>query len=252
MGLLPPGVRNEWSIRGTSGTREGTEWLLSGAFNLVPYGHEADVLMVDAELEGRGRSLVILRLPDEGVSTRRQRVIGGEPRAAVHLDGARISESRVLAVEPSDVARSVDRAIDTAIVLQCAHTVGACEAALELSVTWAKDRSQFGRPIGSFQSVSNRCADMRSGIDAARLLTWEAAWALGRDRPDASELVSVAKHYLNQVGDLVERNAHQVHGAIGYSTEYPLHVFTRLIKAFQASYGTSSVHLERVAEAIGL
>ncbi|MET0930988.1 MAG: acyl-CoA dehydrogenase family protein [Aeromicrobium sp.] len=250
--LLEPGPGSEWSERSTTGTAVDGGWSLHGSYSLVPYGHEADVVLLDADLEGRGRSLLLVRLPVAGATATRQRVIGSEPRAALRLDGVTVPTADVLPVATDDVQGVLDLLLDRNAVLQSAHAVGACEGALQLSVQYAKDREQFGRVIGSFQTIANRCADMRLGIDAARLLTWEAAWSVETGHAQAAERVSVAKTYLNGVGDTVTVNSHQVHGAIGYSTEYPLHIFTRHVKAYQTSYGTNAIHLERIAQAIGL
>ena len=115
----------------------------------------------------------------------------------------------------------------------------------------ARDRHQFGRPIGAFQAVAHRCADMRSEVDACRALALRAAWAL--DRGDDDELaVAAALAYANDALRRVAMHAHQVHGAIGFSTEHDLHLFTRRIKAFELTYGSTARHQERLATAIGL
>jgi alkylation response protein AidB-like acyl-CoA dehydrogenase len=250
MPLLQAGATNEWSEHFAVGVKDGEGWRLDAEYTLVPFGQHADVFLVDAVLEDRGRSLVLVAA--DRLQVRPQSVIGGDPRAAVVFDRVMVAEQDIVDLPSARVQEVVEKAMLAATVLQCAHVVGACEAALQLSVKWAIDREQFGRKIGSFQTVSNRCADMRLGIDAARLLTWEAAWSVAERRADAAELVSVAKAYLGDVTDLVVFNAHQVHGAMGFSTEYPLHVFTRTIKAFRVTLGTGSDHLERVAKAIGL
>jgi alkylation response protein AidB-like acyl-CoA dehydrogenase len=189
-----------------TGVRTEEGWAISGAFDLVPYAHEADSILLVAELEGRGPALVHARLPGEGVEIRRQRVIGGEARAKVKLDHYFGADQRMLPAQRDVVATVTAAAQLRAAVLYGAHAVGACEGAIQLSVTWAKDRHQFGRPIGSFQTVSNRCADMRIAVDAARLLTWEAAWALSTGQPDAAARVSTAKSYLNNAAEAVVTN----------------------------------------------
>src|SRR5207253_6291339 len=117
------------------------------------------------------------------------------------------------------------RALDHAAVAQLAYVVGCAERALELSVEHAKNREQFGRPIGAFQAVAHRCADMRTDIDACRVLAHQAAWAL--DRGPADLEVAAAKSYANDALRRVFRHAHQVHGAVGFSTEHELHRYTR-------------------------
>jgi alkylation response protein AidB-like acyl-CoA dehydrogenase len=235
-----------------TGSRAGDGWTLSGTQSLVPYAGDADVLLLVADLEGRGSSLVLLDLHAAGVSTTPHTLIGGDPRGRVVLDGVTVPAGAVLAADPAAVSAAVDAAIDRGAVMQGAHTVGAFEAALQLSVTWVKDREQFGRPIATFQGVSNRMADVRLAVDPARLLVWEAAWAIDNDKADAAERAAVAKSAVTTAGDVVILNTHQVHGAMGYSTEYPLHVFTRAIRAYQNAYGTNALQLERIATAIGL
>jgi alkylation response protein AidB-like acyl-CoA dehydrogenase len=250
LATFAPGAADEWSRVAATGTVDGDGWRVSGRFDLVPYAHEADSVLFLADLDGRGRCLVHARLDEEGTAVHRQRVIGGEARGALTLADATVTPADIVALEDADA--TFDAALRLATVLESAHAVGAAEGALQLSVTWSKDREQFGRPIGSFQTVSNRCADMRLAIDAARLLTWEAAWAIDTDQPDVGIRVATAKGYLTTASEVVVTNAHQVHGAMGYSTEYPLHVLTRSLKAYQASLGTATRHLDLVAEALGL
>jgi alkylation response protein AidB-like acyl-CoA dehydrogenase len=243
------GAADEWSGSSARGDADGEGWTVSGRFDLVPYAHEADSVLFLADLEGRGRSLVHAAMGDPGISATRQRVIGGEARGSLTLEGWRATPVDVLAL--SDADETFTDGLRLATVLESAFAVGAAEGALQLSVTWSKDREQFGRPIGSFQTVSNRCADMRLGVDAARLLMWEAAWAIDTAQPDVAIRVSTAKGYLTAASEVVVTNSHQVHGAMGYSTEYPLHVLTRALKAYQASLGTATRHHDVVAGILG-
>ncbi|MEJ7582619.1 MAG: acyl-CoA dehydrogenase [Acidimicrobiales bacterium] len=145
----------------------------------------------------------------------------------------------------------IRRVLDWAAVVQLAYVVGAAERALEMTVRHACDRHQFGRPIGSFQAVAHRCVDMRTDLDACRYLAYRAAWAL--DQHWAADLeVAAAKAYSNGALRRIFGHAHQVHGAIGFSTEHDLHLFTRFAKAFELSYGSTDRHLDRVASAMGL
>jgi alkylation response protein AidB-like acyl-CoA dehydrogenase len=132
-----------------------------------------------------------------------------------------------------------------------AYAVGAAERALEMTVQHARDREPFGRPIGSFQAVAHRCVDMRTDVDACRYLAYQAAWRLDRGGDPDLE-VGAAKSYGNEALRRVFTHAHQVHGAIGFSTEHDLHLFTRRAKAFELTYGSAALHRERMARAMGL
>lgn len=239
-----------WDRVHATGRQDGRGWVVDGVFSLVPFATIASGVMFEAELDGRGRTVILLDIDTDGVEVAPQRVIGGEPRAAVRLRGVRISEEQLLSLSGPAIDSAITSALNLATILYTAHMVGAAETSLELSVSWAKDRVQFGRPIGSFQTVSNRCAEMRTYLDAARLLMLEAAWSFDTRQEDMPERVAVMKNYANRTGDVVLLNAHQIHGAMGYSTEYPLHVLTLAIKAYQASLGTTHHHLEKVAAAV--
>ena len=192
---------------------------------VVPFAAEADAVIVGDE-----------------------RVV--DPRCARR---SALSDDPLYPVEGDRVGIGGDaaRAADVAAALGLAHATGAAERAVEITVQHAKDREQFGRPIGSFQAVAHRCVDMRADVDASRYLAYRAAWVL--DRRSGREIeVGSAVAYGADAMRRVFMNAHQVHGAIGFSTEHDLHRFTRIGKTFELLYGSPSRHRERVARAMGL
>jgi alkylation response protein AidB-like acyl-CoA dehydrogenase len=186
---------------------------------LVPWAAEVDVVV-----HGRGQVLA-------GPSCVRRQALSDEPVYSVGGATAAVAD---------DLA-----------VTDLGYVIGAAEQALALSVQHANDREQFGRPIGSFQAVAHRCVDMRADIDACRYLAWQAAWALDA-RGDAPLEVAAALAFGVEAMRRVFVHAHQVHGAIGFSTEYPLHRHTRRAKAFELTWGPASRHREAVAGAMGL
>lgn len=245
-----PGQRHEWgapALRGTPGTGA---WILTGVKALVPFAASAKLLVVSVDLEGAGHSLVVIDPAAARISMRRHQAIGGEPLYEVSFDGTEIAADDVVG-EPGSGADLIARLLDHATVLQACYAVGLAEAALDLAVRHAGAREQFGKPIGAFQAVANRCADMRTSITACRYLALKAATRLASGR-DAALEVSVAKAYANQEIRQAFLHAHQVHGAIGYSMEYDLQLFSRRAKAFELAYGSTSFHRSRVAAAIGL
>lgn len=250
MALIEPGGGNEWSEIRSAAKRFTTNWRLSGNKILVPYAHQAHLIFVAAAVEGSGLSLIALENTLPGIKCERHRAVGGDPLYNVTLDGVTFTPASVLG-NGINAREIINRALDAAAVLQAAYAVGLSERALSLSVAHASTREQFGRPIGSFQAVAHRCSDMRIDIDACRFLALQAAWRLDQDGDSGLE-VATAKAYINDAVRRVFINAHQVHGAIGYSTEYDLHLFTRRAKAFELSLGSTAIHHERVAKGIGL
>ena len=248
--LLAPGARDERGSPPLPAAADAKGWRLSGDRALVPFAGTCDVYMLVADLEGRGPSLVVLDSQRAG-SPVRQSSLGGEPLYSVRFDGVAV-ESGDFVGAPGDGHVLLGRALDCAAAVWCAYAAGLAERALELSVTHAGDRHQFGRPIGSFQAVAHRCADMRADLDAMRWLARQATWALGAGRDSDGLAVSAAKAYANDALRRVFMHAHQVHGAIGFSVEHDLQLYTRRAKAIELTLGDSASHRRRVAAAMGL
>lgn len=229
----------------------GTDgWTVTGAKVLAPFASVADVTLLSCSLDELGPALVALPPDRDGVSVQRHLIAGGEPRFRLDLTGVRVSPADVIAHGDEAVAL-LERCTDVHTVLQTSYTVGLCESALGLAVAHSKDREQFGRPIGSFQAVANRCVDMRVEIDAARLIALEAAWRLDRGL-EATSQVATAKAYANLTVRTTITHAHQVLGAMGFSSEHDLHLFTRAARAFEQGHGDHAAHLERIAVGLGL
>jgi alkylation response protein AidB-like acyl-CoA dehydrogenase len=230
-----PDQQQHWLPGLAAGTTIGTLFLPERV--LAPWAGGADLVLVAS-----GDELVALDPRAVGVSLTRHQTLGGDQLFDVAVD------PDVVLAAGSEV---IERAVDHAAVASLAYQVGAAERALELSVEHAETREQFGRPIGSFQAVAHRCVDMRADIDACRYLAYQAAWALDH-RPAADLEVAAAKAYANDALRRVYTHAHQVHGALGFSTEHDLHLFTRQAKAFELTYGSTAHHHDRVATAMGL
>lgn len=146
-------------------------------------------------------------------------------------------------LEAVDLAPFFDRgALGTAAIL-----VGLADRMLEMTTGYAKERRQFGRPIGSFQAVQHQLADGLLRLEFTRPAVYRAAYAVARDEPDRAVRVSMAKAYANDTAHLVGRTALQVHGAIGYSWEYDLHLFMKRAWALAATWGDAAWHRRRIA-----
>jgi alkylation response protein AidB-like acyl-CoA dehydrogenase len=147
---------------------------------------------------------------------------------------------------PDVVARAVDRgALGTA-----AQLLGLAAALLDTTVEYVGQRNQFGAPIGSFQALKHKLADVRVAIEFARPLVYRAASSLAVDDPDVAVHVSMAKARATDAAALAARHALQCHGAIGYSYEYDLHLWMKRVWALGAAWGDAAWHRERVARAI--
>lgn len=243
LALVEPGWRDEW---GTPAL-EAHSGRISGTKHFVPFAAHADVMLVTVRSESGDTALVAVERGAAGVECTRLAALDGG-----HLYAVRFEATPAHTVgEPGAVEAALERVRLGAAVASLAYTIGAAAAALEMTLEYARTRHQFGRPIGSFQAVAHRCVDMRSDLDALRYLVYQAAWALGTRRDGALE-ASAAKAYGNEALRRIFQHAHQVHGAIGFSTECDLQLFTRRAKAVELAWGSATMHRERVAQAMGL
>ncbi|TSD95679.1 acyl-CoA dehydrogenase [Skermania sp. ID1734] len=167
------------------------------------------------------------------------------------VDAARrlfdISASDVVA---DDAADAVSAAVDHAVLACAAQLLGAGLKMLEISTDYAKNRVQFGRPIGQFQAIKHHLADALVAVEMARPLLYGAATALSTDSPTSARDVSAAKVACGDAAYLVARKALQVHGAIGYTAEYDLSLWLTKVRALQSAWGTAEFHRTRIATAL--
>jgi len=221
---------------------EAVDGRLSGTLVLVPDGASADTIVIAAP--GLRCYVVARDAPGLGVSP----MAGLDPTrklARLDLDGVEIEQ---LARSGADV----QRARDAIAVAYAAESVGVAQRALELAVAYAKDRHQFGRPIGVNQAVSHRCAQMLLEVEGARSATYYAAWALDHEPQTAGLAASMAKAYASDAGWRVTASALQVHGGVGFTWEHDLHFFLKRAKANAHAFGDARWHRARVADLAGI
>lgn len=248
--FLEAGGRGIWpATRAPGNSRDG--WRLTGVKTVVPFAAAADTLFVTAALEGQGRALVALAVPGAGIDLRRLESFDGQPTFEVSLTDVVVEADDIVAAGAS--AEDVIAAGQAVFaVLSSAHGVGLCEGALSTATRHVSERVQFGRPIGSFQTVANRLADARSAIDGTRMLVHRAGWALDTLAEDANTRVATMKVHAAATIRIVVAGTHQNLGALGFTMEHDLQLFTRRAKALELALGDRTDNLETVATALGL
>jgi alkylation response protein AidB-like acyl-CoA dehydrogenase len=130
--------------------------------------------------------------------------------------------------------------------------VGLAQMDFEITVNYAKERVQFGRPIGSFQAIQHKCADMVTDVDGARFLMYRAAWSLAEDEPDAVQSVHMAKAWCNDATRRVVAHGQQIHGGIGFTKDYKIQLYFRRQKMADLMWGDADFHRELVAQSLGV
>jgi alkylation response protein AidB-like acyl-CoA dehydrogenase len=141
--------------------------------------------------------------------------------------------------------------MEKATVAMCGQMTGGAEAALEMSVNYAKERVQFGRPIGTFQAIQHHCANMVTDVDGSKYITYEAAWKVGEGLPATME-VSMAKAWVSEAYQRVTLLGHQIHGGIGFTEEHDMPLYYKRAKAAESTFGNADWHREVVAKQLGL
>ena len=228
--------------------RADGRWVLSGVKTAVDTAPEADLFLVPcATPDG---VLVFLVAPsDAGVSVEPQRLTDFAPAGRVVLEGVVLGDDRVLAGNGpgnGQGAEVADWLVARATVGLCAVQSGVIERALELTAEYAKSRVAFGRPIGSFQAVTQRLADAFVDVEAVRLTMWQAAWLLSSGDPGADVAVATAKFWAAEAGHRVAHTAVHVHGGIGIDVTYPVHRYFVAAKQHEFALGGATAQLRRI------
>ncbi len=229
---------------------EGQNFVLSGIKLFVPYSHVADYLICvvrtgNGASEQDGISLLLVDAKAPGITHNPLVTIAGDKQNEVILDKVKTPAVNLLG-PLNDSWRHLTRALQKSIVLQCAEMVGGAEKAKELAVAYAKQRVQFGRPIGCFPAVQRICADMVPAIEGARYLTYEAACKL-RDGEALVREAHMAKAFASAAYRSTTSGAHQVFCGVGYMLEHELNLYYRRAKALELALGDVDYHVRQVA-----
>ncbi|MBI4637913.1 MAG: acyl-CoA/acyl-ACP dehydrogenase [Candidatus Rokubacteria bacterium] len=222
---------------------------LSGRKLFVKDAHVAHDLIVVAR-GGGGFNLLLLATDRPGVDLLPMETISGEKLFEVVFSDVEVRREDLLG-PPGRGWEALVPSLAAGALARSAEMVGCAQRILDLAVDYAKVRVQLGRPIGSFQAIQHYCADLVRSVEAARYLVYHAAWKMEAGFPSTAE-VAMAKAYAGDACLAVARTGHQILGAIGYCEEHPLHLFHKRIQAARLDFGDPGLHLETVAQAIGL
>jgi alkylation response protein AidB-like acyl-CoA dehydrogenase len=254
-GIVAGELRATWAVADPSGdwspaggveaTAKGATVVLTGAKALVQDADLADWLLVAAGA-GAGVTQVLVRGDAPGLRiTPRAGFDPSRRLCDVRFDDVEVPVAWVVG-EPGGAAAALDRQLDLAVVLTVAESVGAMDQIFAAVLDYAKVRTAFGRPIGSFQAVKHLLADTSLILEQSKAIAVAAAHALQDERPDAAEVASIAKSFVGDGGIDLVQNCWQVFGGIGYTWEHDLHLYLRRLTADASLYGEPAWHRERV------
>ena len=248
---VPGGVADASAVAATA---DGDRFTLDGIAEYVLDGHVADLVLVAATIgEDDAPSLfaiasagavptdVLVRTPLTSIDETRKLArleFRGTPAQLVGTRGA--------------ADGVVDTVLTKAVVALASESVGVCQWGVATSADYARTRFQFGRPIGTFQAIKHKCVDMLLQLEGAKAVAYYAAWAVETDAPDLAVMSSVAKAECSEAARDIATETLHVHGGIGFTWEYPAHLYLRRAQASELLFGDPGHHRELVCRGLGL
>jgi alkylation response protein AidB-like acyl-CoA dehydrogenase len=254
-GLAESSGKYRASEVGLRAVSEGTDYVLQGHKLFVTDAHVADHILVvgrtgHGERPEDGITLFMVDARGPNVKMEAIPTIGGDRQFKVRFDGVTVPPDNILGKigKGWDI---VDFVLQRAAVLKCAEMSGACQAVLDMTSSYVKERVQFDRPIGSFQAIQHKLADMLIDVEAVQYLLYQAAW--GVDVGSVSPWqISAAKARANEAYQRICIEAIAAHGAIGYTMDHDVGLYYRRVKAAQFAAGDTDLHREVIAGELGL
>ena len=240
----------KWDFSGIEckAEQKGDGWVLNGHKMFVLDGHVANLVIVAARsakgvslfaVQGDAPGLTRTALPTMDQTRKQARLeFSDTPAALIGIDG--------------DAEPGLSKTLDLAAVALAAEQVGGAQHVLDASVEYAKTRIQFGRPIGSFQAIKHKCADMLLEVESAKSAAYYAAWAAAEDSDELPVVASLAKSYCSEAYFHAAAENIQIHGGIGFTWEHPAHLYFKRAKSSELLLGDPSYHRELLAQRIGI
>jgi alkylation response protein AidB-like acyl-CoA dehydrogenase len=239
-----------WDLDGITlaATGKGGDWKLDGHKMFVIDGHTADLILV-AGRTGKGVSLFAVESSAAGLTrTALATMDQTRKQARIEFSG---TPARLVG-EEGGAGPALSRTLDLAAVALAAEQVGGAQRCLDMAVDYAKTRIQFGRPIGSFQAIKHKCADMLLEVESAKSAAYYAGWAAAEDSEELPVVASLAKSYCSEAYFHAAAENIQIHGGIGFTWEHDAHLYFKRAKSSELLLGDPSYHRELLAQRIGI
>lgn len=238
-----------------SATADKDAYILNGTKLFVPDANVADYMLVVARTSSGaepedGISIFIVDTKSPGISCTVLKTIANDKLCEVVFNQVSVPKENVLG-QLDEGWSEVKKIIERAAVGKCCEMVGCIQQALDMTVDYAKERKQYGRPIGSFQVIQHYCADMITDVEGTRLSAYQTAWLVSEGLPCTQE-IAIAKAWAGEACQRVMALAHQIHGAIGVTIDHDLQYYTRRAKAAEVTFGDAGFYREVVAQEMGL
>ena len=233
-------------------TPSGDNFIIEGTKLFVPDAHVADYLLCvtrtrDGADKEAGITLFLVDAKTNGIDIEVLKTMTGEKLCEVTFNNVAVPGKNMLG-ELDKGWPIMQRVLQEAAIAECAWMVGGARWVLETSVEYAKERIQFGVPIGSFQAIQHKCANMALEVEGATSITYYAAWAVSENDPDMPLAASMAKAWCSDIYRHVAGDGIQIHGGIGFTWDHDMHLYFKRAKSSEVAFGDSNYHREKVAQ----
>ncbi len=250
MALTEPSAK--WTADGVQleAKKDGSDYVLNGTKLFVQDAHVSDYMVVAARTGGSGEDGITLFLVDSkspGIKFEVLKTIAADKQCEGTFDNVKVPAANILGAEGKGWP-IIEKTKDVATVAACAYLVGLSQMDFDVTLNYAKERVQFGRPIGSFQAIQHKLADAVIDVDGSRFITYKAAWSLQEGEPDAGMMISMAKAWTSDASRRVVAHGQQIHGGIGFTKEYKIQLYFRRQKWMELMWGDADYHRELVAQ----
>ncbi len=255
MAVTEPSARYDAAGIETTATARGENFVINGTKLFVENAHIADFIICATRTKKsrkpeNGITLFLVDARSPGIKCEVMPTIGADKLCEVVFEDVEVPRKNMLG-QLDKGWPIVARAMEQAAIAKCAEMVGGCEASLDMTLAYVKERVQYGRPIGSFQVIQHYCANMWSNVETSRNILYLAAWKVAEGLP-ATKDVAVAKGWINEAYKFVTERAMQCHGAIGTTRDHDIGLYYRRAKAGELAFGDTDFQRELVAQNIGL
>jgi len=246
------GVQMEAKRESASGGKDGADFVLSGTKLFVPDAHVSDYMVLVARtskgaVAEDGITLFLVDSKSPGISYEVLKTIAADKQCEITFENVRVPAANVLG-QVDKGWPVVERTKKVATIAASAYLVGLAQMDFDVTLNYAKERVQFGRPIGSFQAIQHKLADAVIDVDGSRFITYKAAWSLQEGEPDADAMISMAKAWTSDASRRVVAHGQQIHGGIGFTKEYKIQLYFRRQKWMELMWGDADYHRELVAQ----
>jgi len=255
LAVTEPSARYEPDAITVKASPDKDDYVINGTKLFVPDANVADYIICVARTKDgaspeEGLTLFLVDAKSPGISTTLLKTIAGDKQCEVIFEDVRVPKGNIIG-ELDKGWPVVEKVLEKATVGLCAQMVGGAQKTLDMSVEYAKERVQFGRPIGSFQAIQHYCANMVTDVDGSKYITYEAAWKVSEGLPATME-VSMAKAWVSEAYRRVTLLGHQIHGAIGFCEDHDMPLYFKRAKGSEPTFGDADFHREMVAKQLGL